>query len=149
VWGGCPGWLEHGEHFWCEVAFAAADDLVLGLALRQPSGQVVLGWLVVAQPHQHDAVQCGVGLAVPTPVDSLGRLRCQGAWLTMPLEFHPPWLLAEASPWRRRGSTRMPAAPPSRSSRYPTGPVGIVGGAGNESRRTNRAFRPSTLTWKT
>jgi len=78
--------LEHCEDLSSDVALEAADDLLGGLALGDPPCHVVLGRLVPAQPHHHDAVQRGVGLAVAAAVDSLGRLRCQGAWLTMPLE---------------------------------------------------------------
>src|SRR5215207_6710575 len=76
--------MEHGEDLAGHIAFQAADDLFLGLALGQARGHVVPGWLVVAQSDDHDPVQRGVGLAVTAPVDSLGRLRGQtGAWLLL------------------------------------------------------------------
>ena len=59
------------EDFPGDVALETADDFVLGLALGQPTGQVVLGGLVVAQPYQHDPVERGVGLAVTTGVEAV------------------------------------------------------------------------------
>jgi hypothetical protein len=52
-----------------DVALDAADDLLTGLALSGAPGGVVAGGLVVAQPHDHDAVQRGVGLAVAAAVE--------------------------------------------------------------------------------
>src|SRR6266511_2995978 len=66
---------QYGEHLPCDVALEAADDLLLGLALLETPRHVVLGCWVVAQPHQHDAIQRGVGLAVTAPVEPVaGRL---------------------------------------------------------------------------
>jgi hypothetical protein len=63
--------MEHSEHFPADVAFQAADDLLLGLAFLGASRHVVLGRLVVAEPHQHDSVERGVGLAVTAPVQPM------------------------------------------------------------------------------
>src|SRR6266581_1537399 len=60
--------VQRGEHLPGDVALQTADDLLLGLALLETPRHVVLGLLVVAQPHQHDPVQRGVGLAVTAAV---------------------------------------------------------------------------------
>jgi hypothetical protein len=51
------------------VALETADGFLLGLSLTDPAGQVLLGLLVVTQPGDHDPVQGGVGLAIPTPIE--------------------------------------------------------------------------------
>src|SRR6266487_2472042 len=60
--------VQRGEHLPGHVALQTADDLFLGLALLETLRHVVLGLLVVAQPHQHDPIQRGVGLAVTAAV---------------------------------------------------------------------------------
>src|SRR5829696_1481345 len=62
---------EDGEHLPGHIALQAADDFLLGLALADPAGEVVLGRLVVAQPGHHDSVERCVGLAVPTPIQPM------------------------------------------------------------------------------
>jgi hypothetical protein len=52
------------------------------------------GRRVPAHPDHDDPKQRGVGLAVAAPVDSLGRLGCQVAWLT---------ILLGVSGWRGEG----------------------------------------------
>src|SRR6266516_7716894 len=47
-----------------EVAFQAADDLAVALALAGAPFDVVLGGLLVAQADEHDPVERGVGLAL-------------------------------------------------------------------------------------
>src|SRR6266568_2299874 len=77
--------VQRGEHLPGDVALQTADDLLLGLALLETPRHVVLGLLVVAQPHQHDPVQRGVGLAVTAAVEPVagglagGRLDRGGA----------------------------------------------------------------------
>src|SRR6266511_2313552 len=63
--------VEHCEDFSGHVALEAADDLLLGLALGGAPGEVVAGGLVPAQPHDHDPVERGVGLAVAAAVEPI------------------------------------------------------------------------------
>src|SRR5215217_665771 len=56
----------------------AADDVLAGLALGGAPGGVVAGRLVPAQPHDHDAVQRGVGLAVAAPVQAMAAGLARG-----------------------------------------------------------------------
>jgi hypothetical protein len=60
---------EHGEDFSGGVALEATKDLFAGLAFGRAPGGVVAGGLVPAEPHDHDAGQRGVGLAVPAAVE--------------------------------------------------------------------------------
>src|SRR6266487_6769155 len=80
-----------------EVALEAADHLPASLALLEPAGHVGLGAGVVAQPHHHDAVQGGVGLAVAAAVEPVAD-GLAGAGLT----GEAPHRAAKPASWRRR-----------------------------------------------
>src|SRR5690606_19375637 len=75
-------WMSSGEFkmVWCgddlvelagDVAFEAADDLLLGLALLGASFHVGAGAGVPAQAAEHDPVEGGVGLAVAASVQAV------------------------------------------------------------------------------
>src|SRR6266496_4124686 len=73
--------VQRGEHLPGHVALQTADDLLLGLALLETLRHVVLGLLVVAQPHQHDPIQRGVGLAVTAAVEPVAVVLPEDAWI--------------------------------------------------------------------
>jgi hypothetical protein len=76
--------LHKAEQLASQDPLAAPADLLVALALAAPAGHIPAGGRILAQPGQRDHVQGAVELAVPATVDSLGRLGCQVAWLTMP-----------------------------------------------------------------
>src|SRR4051812_39562439 len=67
-----------------DVALEDAGDLSDGLALSQPSGDVVASWLVVQHAGDDDSVQRAVGLSVAATVqsmpDGLSRRRRDGGY---------------------------------------------------------------------
>src|SRR6266516_812820 len=73
--------VQRGGHLPGHVALQTADDLFLGLALLETLRHVVLGLLVVAQPHQHDPIQRGVGLAVTAAVEPVAVVLPEDAWI--------------------------------------------------------------------
>ena len=68
------GRQEHVIDLPCDVTLEATDDLCLRFALPEAPRHVVAGGLVPAQPDNHDTVQGGVGLAVPTAVEPVSLL---------------------------------------------------------------------------
>ena len=70
---------EDCEHFPGYVALQAADGFLLGLALTDAAGQVILGLLIMTQPGDDDSVQRGVGLAVATPIQPMPLGLARGA----------------------------------------------------------------------
>src|SRR5215211_8429499 len=70
-WEGC-------EHLPGHIALETADGVLLGLALADTAGHVVLGPGVVAQPRHHDPVQRRVGLAIPTAVEPIAAGLARG-----------------------------------------------------------------------
>ena len=66
-----------------DVALQTAHDVELGQALFGAPLDIGPGRWVAAHADQGDAPQGVVGSAVPAAVDSLGRLGCQVAWLTI------------------------------------------------------------------
>src|SRR5215204_2533684 len=77
------GALQESVELAGEGALEAAADVALALALGDAAGGVGLGRLMMGLADHHDCVQGPIQLAVAAGVDSLGRLGCQVAWLTI------------------------------------------------------------------
>jgi hypothetical protein len=77
--------LQQPEQLAGDDAAQAPLGVASGLALSGAAGQVGASVGIDAQAHQQDGVQRAVELAVAAALDSLGRLGCQVAWLTVPL----------------------------------------------------------------
>jgi len=60
--------LEGGEDLASNVAFETTNDLGLAQALTDPLTHVFAGPPVIAKSDHYDAIECGVCLAVATPI---------------------------------------------------------------------------------
>src|SRR5580692_6675709 len=65
------GVVQGGVDLAGHVTLEAADDFWFGLALLGAAGGVFLGGFVVAEADDDDAVEGGVGLAVPAAVEAV------------------------------------------------------------------------------
>ena len=60
--------LDGREYFAGDVAFETADDLGLGQPLSGAPIRVCDGTAIVAKPHENDAIESRVRLAIASPV---------------------------------------------------------------------------------
>ena len=53
------------------VAFEATDDLSLGHSFAGATAHILSRWLVVAEAHENDAIECGIGPTITSSIEPM------------------------------------------------------------------------------
>ena len=62
---------QDGVDLTSDISFEATDDLRFCHSFARTTAHILLGWLMVAQAHEDDAIECGVGLAIASSIESV------------------------------------------------------------------------------
>ncbi len=121
-----------------DISFEATDDLRLGHSFARTTAHILLGWLMVAQAHEDDAIEGSVGLAVAPSIESMAVVLPEEAGTG----FTPHMAANAASDLSRSG---LPPAVTRRVAAV-SGPIpksSTNAGAVSAVRRNSSSFTPS------
>ena len=62
---------QDGVDLTSNISFEATDDLKLCHSFARTTAHILLGWLMVVQAHEDDAIEGSVGLAVAPSIESM------------------------------------------------------------------------------
>ena len=71
-----PMSAQDGIDLTSDVSFEATDDLRFCHSFARTTAHILLAWLMVAEAHEDDAIECSVGLAVAPSIESMAVGSC-------------------------------------------------------------------------